>query len=525
MQCGNQRYQVYPKDHSGLALTSHGTNNGNNSGRYSDSDGNVFVSNYSGLDNQLWEVIPTPPTPEITQQIDVDTLVQDSIDITGGAKYYQFTAQVTGPHTIQFTNIPDFVELHAFLYHSVDGILLTDVYSSTDFSIPYILQQGQVYYIRVIRRWDQGSITEYTLQVNSPQPIITDGVYYVKNVNSQRLLTLHKGEDVNTRNVYEWTDCRYVNQRFRVAYDSAENAYRFYAICSSGGTDKVLDIVKSGDQVISGCNVQIYSPNDPVAQLWYIEPFGSGTFKIVPKSNPTVALTTNGEPLPKNWSDGDTLRGPDGNFNAYVADTSLLVTPTQQNWEFISLTEPPSTAPYENMNWTYMYDGEPNPIVTISSGYKRCGRPDHQGIDLAHSTSQATYGVPVRSVCAGSVKIAGYDSSAGNWVVVESNNDDPISGNRLIVRYMHMQGNLQVVAGNPISAGQLIGYTGNTGDVYPIPNVDGNPPTAGAHLHFDVNRSGHTGGGHIPVTDFINPQIFFPGITFVGRLSSEDIQQ
>lgn len=60
---------------------------------------------------------------------------------------------------------------------------------------------------------------------------------------------------------------------------------------SSGGTNRVLDIYKINGYVSNGSNVQIYSPNDPLAQHWFIIGTGISTFKIVPRTDMSLALT------------------------------------------------------------------------------------------------------------------------------------------------------------------------------------------------------------------------------------------
>lgn len=105
---------------------------------------------------------------------------------------------------------------------------------------------------------------------------ITSGsIYNFKNVNSSKYLNVNMGYDVNNANVYQWTKDGSTEQKFKIVYDSANDAYRFYAVCSSNGTNRVLDIVKSSGAVVNGCNVQIYNPTDPTAQLWQIVSLGS----------------------------------------------------------------------------------------------------------------------------------------------------------------------------------------------------------------------------------------------------------
>ena len=65
-------------------------------------------------------------------------------------------------------------------------------------------------------------------------------------------------------------------------------------MCSSDGSDKTLDIVKSSGNVLSGCNVEIYRPIDQIAQEWLFVSLGNNTYKIVPKYNKNLALTVYG---------------------------------------------------------------------------------------------------------------------------------------------------------------------------------------------------------------------------------------
>ena len=63
-------------------------------------------------------------------------------------------------------------------------------------------------------------------------------------------------------------------------------------MCSSNGTDKVLDIARHGGDIYSGLNVQLYAPTDPEAQEWLIIGAQYGTYKILPRTNMSLALTT-----------------------------------------------------------------------------------------------------------------------------------------------------------------------------------------------------------------------------------------
>ena len=88
----------------------------------------------------------------------------------------------------------------------------------------------------------------------------------------------------------------------------------------------------------------------------------------------------------------------------------------------------------------------------------------YNGIDFG-----APVGTPVRAAAAGSVIVAkgsGWNGGYGLYVVVKH-------GNGTQTLYAHMS-RLAVSSGSNVSAGQTIGYVGNTGR------------STGSHLHFEV---------------------------------------
>lgn len=130
----------------------------------------------------------------------------------------------------------------------------------------------------------------YTL----PSCFTNNTIYTIQNVNSSKFLNVHYGYDVNNTNVYQWTEDHSVEQNFKLIYNSESGYCTFKAMCSSNGNDKVLDIVKLNGYVSNGCNVQLYSNIDPIAQQWLIIPVSSYQFKIIPRTNLTLALSSYG---------------------------------------------------------------------------------------------------------------------------------------------------------------------------------------------------------------------------------------
>jgi murein DD-endopeptidase MepM/ murein hydrolase activator NlpD len=104
-------------------------------------------------------------------------------------------------------------------------------------------------------------------------------------------------------------------------------------------------------------------------------------------------------------------------------------------------------------------------------GAPRAGHT-HQGQDIS-----AACGTPLVSVMTGTVQYAGYQSAAGNYVVIDNNGteDDFV--------YMHLSTPAYVATNGVVAAGQQIGTVGETGDA------------TGCHLHFEYWQGDWYGGG------------------------------
>jgi murein DD-endopeptidase MepM/ murein hydrolase activator NlpD len=104
------------------------------------------------------------------------------------------------------------------------------------------------------------------------------------------------------------------------------------------------------------------------------------------------------------------------------------------------------------------------PGATITSCYGPRGGVPHQGIDYAMPA-----GTPIRAVGAGTVTKAG-DAYDGYGISVFVDH-----GNGYLSHYAHMSRHA-VSIGKKVSAGQVIGYEGSTGD------------STGPHLHFEIHK-------------------------------------
>lgn len=94
------------------------------------------------------------------------------------------------------------------------------------------------------------------------------------------------------------------------------------------------------------------------------------------------------------------------------------------------------------------------------------GSTYHKGIDIAG----VGYGTAVHASKSGTVLLAQYSNSYGNYVVISHG-----SGNTTL--YAHMS-SLAVCAGQYVNQGTVVGYTGSTGH------------STGPHLHFEITIGG-----------------------------------
>lgn len=93
------------------------------------------------------------------------------------------------------------------------------------------------------------------------------------------------------------------------------------------------------------------------------------------------------------------------------------------------------------------------------------GTTYHEGLDIG-----VPEGTPIRAAASGTVIIAAYTGGYGNYTCIDH-------GSGLSTCYGH-QSSFAVSAGQSVSQGDIIGYSGNTGN------------STGPHLHFEVRING-----------------------------------
>jgi murein DD-endopeptidase MepM/ murein hydrolase activator NlpD len=117
----------------------------------------------------------------------------------------------------------------------------------------------------------------------------------------------------------------------------------------------------------------------------------------------------------------------------------------------------PSIAPVQGFRLTSAYGVREHPILG--------GARMHKGLDLA-----VPAGTPVLAPADGVVEKASWFSSYGNFIEIDH-------GGNMETRYGHLSG-YNVVAGQHVHKGDVIGYVGSTGR------------STGPHLHYEVRIGG-----------------------------------
>jgi len=120
----------------------------------------------------------------------------------------------------------------------------------------------------------------------------------------------------------------------------------------------------------------------------------------------------------------------------------------------------------------------------ITSGFRTPERPNHNGVDIG-----VPKGTPVHAAAAGIVLVAmcnahvgsvaySCDRDGGVWVQGCGWYVDILHADRVITRYCHMMIRPYVHVGDSVSAGEVIGLSGSSGNA------------SGPHVHFEVHVNG-----------------------------------
>lgn len=166
--------------------------------------------------------------------------------------------------------------------------------------------------------------------------LVSGAVYYIKNKNSGKYLNVNFGTDANGTNVNQWAFDGSIEQKWKVVQNE-NGTWKIYAMCSSNGTNRVLDALRTGGSasgtIQHGNNIDIWSPNDSEAQNWILwSPERDGYYYIALASASDPLVVTAYGTL--NGSGAGTTSTSAGNvyLSRTTGESSKI---NSQFWEFI----------------------------------------------------------------------------------------------------------------------------------------------------------------------------------------------
>lgn len=151
---------------------------------------------------------------------------------------------------------------------------------------------------------------------------------------------------------------------------------------------------------------------------------------------------------------------------------------SKELWGYIKInavSQKGTVSQYRGLNWLWPIKGEEFKYVSSPYGPRKTKPRYHKGIDI---TGSDISGTEVISPFKGRVLAVCMDKSAscGYCVVLQSDEVDPITGNKYVAAFMHLKNEPSFEELDNISKGGILGEVGSTGN------------SGAAHLHFEVNN-------------------------------------
>ncbi len=146
-------------------------------------------------------------------------------------------------------------------------------------------------------------------------------IYLVRNKATGKYLNVNYGTDANGTNVTQFSKDGSIEQQWRITdqYYSRDTVNIFYSMCSSNGYGRVLDVLRTGGSasgdIVSGCNVDIWTLGDDDAQFWDISQTGPDGSYVISLWGSNLCLTSYGN---GNGSGAGTSSTSNG--NVFVSD-------------------------------------------------------------------------------------------------------------------------------------------------------------------------------------------------------------
>ena len=242
-----------------------------------------------------------------------------------------------------------------------------------------------------------------------------DGYYYIIAKKSNKYLDIDNGNTSNGTSVQIYSGNETKAQKFKLTpatvseNDMQTHKYEegYYTINSKLDNNKVIDVDNA--KKANGTNVQLYSLNNSVAQIWYLKKLDNGYYAILSAMNPEVALTassddrTNGiNVVISKYEELDTqkwaIRNVGNGYDVIVSKANGL------NLDIYN----GNTSNGTNI-WLYKQNLSNAQLFKIQ---KFDGQKIYTGIDVSHHQNTIDWGAVAKSDIGFVIIRAGY---GGNW--------------------------------------------------------------------------------------------------------------
>jgi len=130
-----------------------------------------------------------------------------------------------------------------------------------------------------------------------PAGILNNGIYSFMNCESAGYMSVNGTNPANNSNIYQLLgngNGAQLYQKFKLEYVHSTGGYLLRSMASSSGADKVVSVNRGTSNVSANMNVRLSSPGDSLGQEWLIVPVNYYEFKIVPRTNMSLAITAYG---------------------------------------------------------------------------------------------------------------------------------------------------------------------------------------------------------------------------------------
>ena len=304
-------------------------------------EGNLVVGIKSGKINRAYiKINNLPSLPDDVVPLSANLTIKHGANTTTGrAMSLYYAGSSWNQSTITYTNQPSastFIRSCAFntsnVLFSFNSSQIQTLYqksgSNTNygFQLRYSSESTTNPDYNMLRSMEYPTASEqpcFTVNYgySLPESLSAGEIYLFKNADSGKYMDVQNGTDANDTNVIQWGWNGSAAQQFKLELSSTGNGYILRS--QVGGKTRVLDIYKTNGRVENGNNVQIYTNIDPKAQEWLILPVDATKFRIVPRSNPALSLTSYGSS--NGTADGRTTTSAGNVFvSTYTGATNQL---------------------------------------------------------------------------------------------------------------------------------------------------------------------------------------------------------